>query len=77
VSEEAVDGNLYSKLGCRVSCTVTINNRNVCVHDNVWKRCKVSPNPRQLVYMLDPRETGRVHRPRLRSPDRDCMEEIE
>lgn len=35
--------NLYSKIGYRVSCTVSINNKAVCVHDNVWKRCKVSP----------------------------------
>lgn len=34
--------SLCSKLSCRVSCTVSINNRNVCVHDNIWKRCKVS-----------------------------------
>ena len=31
-----------SKLGSSVTCTVSINNRSVCVHDSVWKRCKVS-----------------------------------
>ena len=31
----------HSKLDSRVSCTVSINNKVACVHDNVWKRCKV------------------------------------
>ena len=33
--------NSHSKLGLRVSCTVSINNKVVCVHDSIWKRCKV------------------------------------
>ena len=39
---------LRSKLSYRVTCTVSINNKNVCVHDSIWKRCKVSPEPLRI-----------------------------
>jgi len=42
VSSDAVDGGFALKAGSRVSCTVSVNNKVVCVHDNIWKRCKVS-----------------------------------
>ena len=45
MSGNTLISNLSSKLSCRVSCTVTINHRSVCVHDNIWKRCKVSLEP--------------------------------
>ena len=42
MSSTSLVADLCSKLSSRVSCTVSINNKVACVHDNIWKRCKVS-----------------------------------
>ena len=44
MSGDVVDGELSLKTRFSVTCTVSINNKAVCVHDDVWKRCKVSLN---------------------------------
>ena len=69
MSGDVVDGELSLKTRFSVTCTVSINNKAVCVHDDVWKRCKVSLDFLRLMSMLDSRETGRVHCPRFCSPD--------
>lgn len=59
MSGDVADGELSLKTRFSVTCTVSINNKAVCVHDLEWKRCKVSLESLKLCqYWIPEKQEG-------------------